>query len=63
MRKDQKFQRFTHADVRKLTCSVAEGVAKTGINARITLEPTGQIVIVMGANVEQDEENEWADLE
>jgi hypothetical protein len=63
VRKAQKIQRFTHADVRKLTCNVAAGVAKTGITARITLEPTGRIVIFMGPNVEEEDTSEWADLE
>jgi hypothetical protein len=56
-------QRFTHADIRKLTRNVAAGVAKTGVNAQITLEPTGRIVIVIGPNVEDGGGNEWADLE
>ncbi|MDK4807628.1 MAG: hypothetical protein OC190_13905 [Novosphingobium aromaticivorans] len=55
--------RFTHADVRKLTCNVAAGVAKVGIGARITLEPTGKIVIVMAPNTDDESDNEWADLE
>jgi hypothetical protein len=38
-------------------------VAKVGIGARITLEPTGKIVIVMAPNTDDESDNEWADLE
>lgn len=63
MTKPRNPPRFTPADIRKLTCSVAAGVAKTGVKARITLDPAGKIVIVMGSNVEEENGNEWADLE